>query len=97
VEACQTHGIPMYATVQFKAEAFCITFLREGGHPLLEHHQVLGQCASGGGVNVDKYMNWVAKKARVEGHGSIYLQLAGVPSSPPEKPVSAGDASAGPG
>jgi len=34
-------------------------------------------------VNVDKYMNWVAKDARKNGHSSIYLKMSGVPEVPP--------------
>lgn len=86
VAACQKHDIPMYATVQFQADAFCVTALRDKGHHLLAHLQVLGQCAAGAGVNIDKYLNWVAKKARTEGHGSPYLLLAGVPVLPTEAP-----------
>lgn len=86
VAACQEHGIPMFAKFQFQNEAFCTTVLRQDGHELLAHLQVLGQCARGGGVNIDKYLNWVAKKARTEGHGSTYLMLAGVPVLPTEAP-----------
>lgn len=86
VAICQAHGIPMFAKFQFHDAAFCTTVLHDGAHPLLHHLQALGQCASGGGVNIDKYLNWVAKKARTEGHGSTYLLLAGVPVLPTEAP-----------
>ena len=38
----------------------------------------------GGGVNVDKYMFWVAKTARKEGHSSLVLHQMGVPETPEE-------------
>lgn len=82
IAACQEHGIPMYATCQFQDDAFCVTALHDEGHILLTHLQALGQCAAGDGVNLDKYLNWVAKKARTEGHGSSYLLMAGVPCQP---------------
>jgi hypothetical protein len=97
VAVCQEHGIPMFAKFQFQDEAFCTTALLKDGHHLLTHLQVLGQCAAGDGVNIDKYLNWVARKARVEGHSSTYLLLAGVPLMPTELPDPAPEAAPAPG
>jgi hypothetical protein len=79
---CEEHGIPMFATFQFSDTGFCTSAREEQGHPLIRHMRALSQCARGNGVDVDRYMNWVAKAARVEGHGSIYLLKAGVPLQP---------------
>ena len=82
LEVCQREGIPMFASFQYRAEGFC-TSAQSTGHCVFDHYRALAQCAEHGGVNVDKYMNWVAKDARKNGHGSIYLKLAGVPEVPP--------------
>ena len=82
IEVCQREGIPMFASFQYSDEGFCTSALSTG-HCVLEHYRALAQCALPGGVNVDKYMNWVAKDARQNGHGSIYLKMAGVPEVPP--------------
>lgn len=82
LEICQREGIPMFASFQYSADGFCSSALGTG-HCVFKHYNALLQCAENNGVNVDKYMNWVAKDARKNGHGSIYLKLAGVPEVPP--------------
>lgn len=83
LEVCQREGIPMFASFQYSDDGFCTSALT-GGHYVFSHYRALAQCAEFGGVNVDKYMNWVAKDARKRGHSSIYLKAAGVPLSPEE-------------
>lgn len=81
LEVCQREGIPMFASFQYSENGFCTSALRTG-HCVFDHYTALSQCSAHGGVNVDKYMNWVAKDARKNGHGSIYLKLAGIPEVP---------------
>ena len=59
----------------------------DAGHCVFDHYRALAQCAEHGGVNVDKYMNWVAKDARKNGHSSIYLKMSGIPEVPPNAEI----------
>lgn len=88
LEVCQREGIPMFATFQYSDAGFC-TSAMSTGHCVFDHYRALAQCAETRGVNVDKYMNWVAKGARENGHSSMCLKLAGVPLTPDEPPNSA--------
>ena len=81
LEICQREGIPMFASFQYSDEGFCTSALSTG-HCVFDHYRVLAQCAEHGGVNVDKYMNWVSKDARKKGHSSMYLKMAGIPEVP---------------
>lgn len=82
LEICQREKIPMFASFQFSEYGFCTSALPTG-HYVFQHYQALSQCAQDAGVvNVDKYMNWVAKDAYKHGHSSIYLQMAGIPTTP---------------
>lgn len=98
LEVCQREGIPMFASFQYSDEGFCTSALSTG-HCVFAHHRALAQCAEPGGVNVDKYMNWVAKDARKNGHSSMYLKMSGIPLTPDETPNDQHNrpASAGPG
>lgn len=82
LEVCQREGIPMFSSFQYSGAGFC-TSAQSTGHCVFDHYRALAQCAEHGGVNVDKYMNWVAKDARKNGHSSIYLKMSGVPEVPP--------------
>ncbi len=84
LEVCQREGIPMFASFQFSEEGFCTSALSLG-HCIFDHYRALSQCAGSGGVNVDKYMNWVAKDAIRNGHSSIYLKMSGIPEVPNNK------------
>jgi len=84
LEICHREGVPMFASFQYSEDGFC-TSAQSNGHCVFEHYRALAQCAEHGGVNVDKYMNWVAKDARKNGHSSIYLKMSGVPEVPPTK------------
>jgi hypothetical protein len=86
LEVCQREGIPMFASFQYSNEGFC-TSAQSTGHGVFNHYRALVQCAETGGVNVDKYMNWVAKDARKNGHSSMYLQMAGVPTTKHEPSI----------
>lgn len=81
IEACQEHGVPMFCTFQFSQDGFCTSALSTG-HPVIDHHRALSQCADGPGVNLDKYLVWVVKKVKEEGkgHNSIFLHQAGIPT-----------------
>jgi hypothetical protein len=80
IDICKEHKIPMFAEVQFGPEDFCKTVLVwPGSHPIMTHLSALSQCDCEGGVNIDKYMMWVSKSARLEGHSSFFLKMAGVP------------------
>ena len=81
IEVCQREGVPMFASFQYSDDGFC-TSAFSTGHCVFDHYRALAQCAEHGGVNADKYMNWVAKGARKNGHGSIYLKMAGIPEAP---------------
>ena len=81
LEVCQREGIPMFASFQYSYDGFCTSALSTG-HCIFDSYRVLAQCAEPGGVNVDKYMNWVAKDARKNGHSSMYLKMAGIPLTP---------------
>ena len=82
LEICQREGVPMFASFQYSEDGFC-TSAQSNGHCVFDHYRALAQCAEHGGVNVDKYMNWVAKDARKNGHSSIYLKMSGIPEVPP--------------
>ena len=90
LEVCQREGIPMFASFQYSDDGFCSSVLGTG-HCMFEHYNALRQCAEPGGVNVDKYMNWVAKDARKNGHSSIYLKMSGIPLTPDETPNDQGN------
>lgn len=81
LEVCQREGIPMFASFQYRDEGFCTSALSTG-HCVFDHYRALSQCAEIRGVNVDKYMNWVAKDARKNGHSSMYLKMSGIPTEP---------------
>lgn len=83
IRVCQENGIPMFASFQYSDEGFCTSAL-SSGHIVIDHYRALAQCAEKGGVNIDKYMFWVAKKVREEGrgHSSIFLSQAGIPAEP---------------
>ena len=83
---CQEHKIPMFTSFQFSSDGFCTSALEQGGHPVFRHYRVLSQCITPGGVNIDSYMFWTAKMARVEGHSSIWLHQAGIPTNPCDQP-----------
>ncbi len=83
IEVCQRNEVPMFASFQYSDEGFCTSALSTG-HCIFSHYRALAQCAEIGGVNVDKYMNWVAKDARKNGHSSMYLKMSGVPLTPEE-------------
>ena len=84
LEICQREGVPMFASFQYSEVGFCTSALSTG-HCVFEHYRALAQCALPGGVNVDKYMDWVAKDARKNGHCSIYLKMSGIPEVPPNR------------
>lgn len=88
LKICQREGVPMFTSFQYSEEGFCTSALSTG-HCVFEHYRALAQCAEPGGVNVDKYMNWVAKGARKNGHSSMYLNMAGIPLTPDETPNAA--------
>ena len=83
IRICEEEDIPMFATFQYADESFCTSALSTG-HILIDHLRAVSQCSQGSGVNVDKYMFWVAKKVREEGkgHSSIFLNQAGIPTEP---------------
>jgi hypothetical protein len=81
LEICQREGVPMIASFQYSEDGFCTSALSTG-HCVFTHYTALAQCAEDDGVNVDKYMNWVAKDARKNGHSSMYLKMAGIPLEP---------------
>ena len=85
IEVCQREGIPFFASFQYREDGFC-TSAQSTGHCVFDSYLALAQCAEHGGVNVDKYMNWVAKDARKNGHSSMYLKMAGIPLTPDETP-----------
>lgn len=86
LEICRREKIPMFASFQYADTKFCTSALCTG-HVVFDHYRALGQSAEIEGINVDKYMNWVAKDARKNGHSSMYLSMAGIPCVPPEKQV----------
>jgi hypothetical protein len=81
IRICQEEEMPFFASFEFADNSFC-TSAHDVGHSVMKHYRALSQCAEHGGVNVDKYMFWVAKTARVEGHSSIVLHQMGVPEVP---------------
>lgn len=85
LDICQREGVPMFASFQYSEDGFC-TSAQSTGHCVFDHYRALAQCAEHGGVNVDKYMNWVAKDARKNGHSSMYLKMSGIPLTPDETP-----------
>lgn len=85
IEICRREGVPMFASFQYGDAGFCTSALSTG-HCVFNHYMALAQCSEHGGVNVDKYMNWVAKDARKNGHSSIYLKMSGVPLAPAAPP-----------
>ena len=83
IRICKEEEIPFFTSFEFADGAFCTSAI-DTGHPIIEHYRALSQCAAGGGVNVDKYMFWVAGTARKEGHSSLVLHQMGVPETPEE-------------
>jgi len=81
IEVCQSEGIPFFASFQYSEDGFC-TSAQRTGHCVFDSYMALSQCAERGGVNLDKYMIWVAKDARKKGHSSLYLKIAGIPETP---------------
>lgn len=84
IEICQQENIQMFAVFQFSDCGFCTSVSANGGHPVFHHLQAVFQSRVSDGVNVDKYITWVAEGARKHGHSSIFLKLAGVPLMPPQ-------------
>lgn len=84
INICNKHELPMIAEFEYSPGRFCKTALLYAGkyHPLMKHLDVLSQCGQDSGVNIDKYMLWVARGARVEGHTSIVLGQMGIPERP---------------
>jgi len=81
LDICKQEGISMFASFEYAENKFCTSAISTG-HPVIEHYRALAQCGEDSGVNIDKYMNWVAKGARERGHSSMYLQMAGIPLVP---------------
>ena len=81
IRICQEEQIPFFASFEFADNSFC-TSDHDVGHSVMKHYRAMAQCAEPGGVNVDKYMFWVAKQARTEGHSSLVLSQMGVPTTP---------------
>lgn len=82
LKLCETYDLPMFTSFQFSPDGFCTSCI-DTGHLVMQHHKAIAQCAEGTGVNVDKYMFWVAKQARLTGHSSLVLHQMGVPERPP--------------
>lgn len=83
IDLCKANGIPLFATFQYDSDSFCSTVIADGdAHPAFRHYEAIRQSIEGSGVNIDKYMNWNAKAARVSGHSSIWLRQAGIPATP---------------
>lgn len=85
IDICKEHGMPMFTEFQFNDDGFCMTRLHgkdDNGHPLFNHFEALIQCIQDGGVNIDKYMFWVMRHARKDGHSSIILSQLGIPVEP---------------
>lgn len=75
--------MPMFAEVQFSPEQFYRTFYPgQKTHPLLFYHDALSKCSTGGGVNVDQFIRWVAGEAQIKGHRSTFLYQLGIPAEP---------------
>lgn len=78
---CKKHGVPMFAEFQYSEDGFCKSRI-DTGHPIIAHLDALSQSKVDDGINVDKYMFWVAKAARERGHGSMVLSQMGIPNTP---------------
>lgn len=79
---CQARGIPMFASFQISNDGFCTSAIAHNAHPVFRHYQALAQSIQEGGVNLDKYVFWVAREARGHAHSSMVLKQMGVPVLP---------------
>ncbi|MES0444938.1 MAG: hypothetical protein ABUJ92_00195 [Desulfobacterales bacterium] len=77
LDICKKHEMPMFAEFQFNDDGWCKS--RIPGHPIFDHFDALSQSIQDQGVNIDKYMFYVAKRANEEGHSSIVLSQLGIP------------------
>ena len=80
IAICKENKIPMFAEFEYAPGDFCRSVLYDpDDHALFAHLEAIAQCVAEGGINIDKYMMWVAKGARIKGHSSLFLTLAGIP------------------
>jgi len=81
LEICQKHSMPMFAEFKYNDDGYCKSFI-SADWPVVNHYNAISQSKQGNGVNVDKYILWVAKQAKESGHSSMVLTQMGVPITP---------------
>jgi hypothetical protein len=87
IDICKENKMPMFAEFQYGDTDFCKTRLCGEdwpGHFLFNHLEVLTQCMQEGGINIDKYMFWVMRHAKKQGHSSMILSQLDIPTEPVE-------------
>ncbi|MCK4822306.1 hypothetical protein KA005_41470 [bacterium] len=82
IDICKEHELPFFASFQCADDSFCTSFDHTKGHPVFEYYDALKQSMESGGINIDKFMFWIMKGARIKGHSSIILSQLDVPISP---------------
>lgn len=80
IDVCKQYVMPFFAMFQCNDDTSCKSAKYDGEAPLIYRClEALSQCNEENGVNVDKWLNWVARSARETGHSSIYLSRLGIP------------------
>jgi hypothetical protein len=82
IEICKEHKIPFFAEFQYSDEGFCRSAIfgqREyGSHYVFQLYDALRQCVEKDGVNIDKFLFALMRRARKTGHSSLILRQLGV-------------------
>ena len=85
ISICKKHDMPFFASFQFSDDGFCTTAGRLNGHVVFDYYDALRHCIEKEGINIDKFMLWIMKGARKEGHSSIVLNQLKIPWEPEKK------------
>ena len=81
IAICKDNDIPFFTTFQFSDDGFCTSCKYDKtSHPVVAFYEAIRQCIEENGVNIDKFIMWVMREARVKGHSSLILTQLGVPT-----------------
>lgn len=79
---CKINQIPMFTTFQYAEDSFCTSMQYKGtDHRLFHSLDALYQSREGQNINIDKFMFWVMREAKQQGHCSLILKQLGVEES----------------
>ena len=80
IDICEKHKMPFFTLFQYSDDGFCSSKSRFGEHVVFDYYDVIKQCIEEEGINIDKFMLWIMKGARKEGHSSIILSQLKIPT-----------------